>query len=99
MSPKKATNMTTRSQPRKMGASAEGRISTTGLSFLKKQAAVLKLFVFMFLFFSCLSLVVANPTDSNIISLPNKEKGEAITTEQGGLSHSNGVILLDHDLQ
>src|SRR4051794_1430052 len=93
-----------------MGASAEDRISTTGLSFLKNQAGVLKLFIFIVLFFSCLSLVIAIPTDSNVISLPNNEKGEAITTEQGGLSHSNNVILLresedtfvpkpDHDLQ
>jgi hypothetical protein len=94
ISPKITKNITTRSQPRKMGSSAEHCISTTGLSFLKNQRGVLKLLIFFVLTFSCLSLVVAAPTDSEVVSLPNDEKGEAITTDQGGLSHFHNTVLL-----
>src|SRR5437762_131614 len=102
--------MTTRSQPRKMSPSAEDRISTTGLSFHKKQGRNLKLLIVFILVFSCLSLVVAAPMNSEVVSLPNNEKREVIPIEQGALSHSHNAILPeesedvlvskpDHDLQ
>jgi hypothetical protein len=64
-----------------MGSFTEDCTSTTGLSFLKRQGGGLKLLIFSILAFSCLSLVVAAPTDPEVVSLPNNKKGEVITIE------------------
>lgn len=76
-----------------MGLSTKDCVSTTGLSSLKHSGGNLKLFTFFLLAFSCLSLVIAAPTDSEPLSLPGIEKRDATTIDQRGLPQPYDALL------
>ena len=77
--------MSTRSQAQKLGSSAEHYISISRLSSLQKGSFVKLLVLFVFAL-SCMSLVVAVPTDSEAISSRNNVDPQDLEKRQAGLA-------------